>query len=430
MSLKRKIKFDLEKRKRKGELITSNVPVRIRISINGKRLDLFSGFRVDFQDWDFEKQRVVHNTKNISGQVASEINITLNNFHNDLERFFLKCSAEDLIPSNDEVRNAFNAIKVKYGLAKENKVEEVTVKDFYGVFDEFISVSSRLRNWTKGTITKFMALKKHLYEYNKALAFSDLTDQGLSDILHYFIQQIELKNSTTKKHFSNLKWFMKYALEKQHTDNDAILRFKPRLVQPKKKIIFLTEEEIIQIQNTIIPPTKAYLEKVRDVLLFLCFSGIRYSDVYKLKKSDVKDGRFEVTTEKTADSLVIELNSTSEAILEKYKNTPFKNDKALPVISNQKMNVFLKELGEIAGIDEPITDVYYIGNKRHDITKPKYEYLTTHIGRRSFICLCISKGVPIQVIMKWTGHSDYDAMKPYIEVSSKTKKIEMQKLNF
>lgn len=139
MSLKRKIKFDLEKRKRKGELITSNVPVRIRISINGKRLDLFSGFRVDFQDWDFEKQRVVHNTKNISGQVASEINITLNNFHNDLERFFLKCSAEDLIPSNDEVRNAFNAIKVKYGLAKENKVEEVTVKDFYGIFDEFIS---------------------------------------------------------------------------------------------------------------------------------------------------------------------------------------------------------------------------------------------------------------------------------------------------
>src|SRR5699024_2125661 len=142
-------------------------------------------------------------------------------------------------------------------------------------------------------------------------------------------------------------------------------------------------------------------------LLFLCFSGIRYSDVYKLKKSDIKDGRFEVTTEKTADRLVIELNNTSEAILEKYKNSPFKNDKALPVISNQKMNVFLKELGEIAGIDEPITDEYYIGNKRHDITKPKYEYLTTHIGRRSFICLCISKGVPIQVILTWTCHSDY-----------------------
>src|SRR5699024_1489386 len=176
--------------------------------------------------------------------------------------------------------------------------------------------------------------------------------------------------------------------------------------------------------------SKAYLERVRYVLLFLCFSGIRYSDVYKLKKSDIKNNKFEVTTEKTADSLVIELNSTSKAILEKYKDTPFKNGKALPVISNQKMNVYLKELGEIAGLDEPITDIYFIGNKRHDITKPKYEYMTTHIGRRSFICLCISKGVPIQVIMKWTGHSDYDAMKPYIEVSSKTKEIEMQKLNF
>lgn len=430
MIIKRKIRFVLEKRKRKGSVITSNVPIRIRISVNGKRLDFFSGFRIDTENWDIENHRVFQNKKNKAGQSANEINLTLNNYENDLDRFFIKCAAMEVDPSADAIKEEIESIKAKNGFAKESATEIEHTNNFYDVFDEFIKTSSRLKSWTDGTVTKFTALKGHLYEYKKDLAFTDLTDQGLSDILHFFVHQIKLKNSTTKKHLSNLKWFMKYALEKEHTKNDAILRFKPRLIQPKKKIIFLTEDEIKQVQDTVIPPSKAYLERVRDVLLFLCFSGIRYSDVYKLKKSDIKNNKFEVTTEKTADSLVIELNSTSKAILEKYKDTPFKNGKALPVISNQKMNVYLKELGEIAGLDEPITDIYFIGNKRHDITKPKYEYMTTHIGRRSFICLCISKGVPIQVIMKWTGHSDYDAMKPYIEVSSKTKEIEMQKLNF
>lgn len=108
---------------------------------------------------------------------------------------------------------------------------------------------------------------------------------------------------------------------------------------------------------------------------------------------------------------------------------PLKSNKALPVISNQKMNEYLKELGELAGINEKITETYFIGNKRYDVPKPKYEHMTSHIGRRSFICLCIAKNIPIQIIMKWTGHSDYKSMIPYIEVSEKTKEIEMKKLN-
>ena len=87
--------------------------------------------------------------------------------------------------------------------------------------------------------------------------------------------------------------------------------------------------------------------------------------------SDVKSDHIEVTTVKTADSLNIELNKYSKAILEKYKDIHFENNMALPVISNQKMNDYLKELGELAEINEPVRETYYKGNERIDEVAPK-----------------------------------------------------------
>lgn len=101
------------------------------------------------------------------------------------------------------------------------------------------------------------------------------------------------------------------------------------------------------------------MERVRDVFLFCCFTSLRYSDVRNLKRSDIKPDHIEVTTVKTADSLIIELNDHSKAILEKYKDVHFENHMALPVISNQKMNDYLKELGELAEINEPVRETYY-----------------------------------------------------------------------
>lgn len=125
----------------------------------------------------------------------------------------------------------------------------------------------------------------------------------------------------------------------------------------------------------------------------------------------------------------VELNKHSKAILDKYRKIPIENNKALPVISNQKMNEYLKELGEIAEINEPTRETYYIGNERIDDVKPKYEHLSTHVGRRTFICTALSLGIPAQVVMKWTGHSDYKSMKPYIDVADTIKANAMSKFD-
>ena len=194
-------------------------------------------------------------------------------------------------------------------------------------------------------------------------------------------------------------------------------------------MIFLTWEELNKLKNYQIPESKQYLERVRDVFLFCCFTGLRYSDVHNLKKSDIRDGYIEITTVKTAERLIIELNNHSKAILDKYKGVEFEGHKALPVISNQKMNDYLKELGELAEINEPVSETYYKGSSRIDTITPKYALLGTHAGRRTFICNALALGIPAQVVMKWTGHSDYKAMKPYIDIADDVKANAMNKFN-
>ena len=93
------------------------------------------------------------------------------------------------------------------------------------------------------------------------------------------------------------------------------------------------------------------------------------------------------------------------------------------------MNAYLHELCELAGFDEPIRITYYRGNERFDEIKPKYKVIGTHTGRRSFICNALGMGISPQVVMKWTGHSDYKAMKPYIDVCDEIKEEAMKKFD-
>ena len=438
ITIKRKITVDVERRKKKGVIINENAPIFIRLTFLSNRINLYSGFRTNIADWDPEKKEVIFGRINSNEQNAEVINLNIAKYKSAIQSFFYECSIKNEIPTIEQVKDAYEKIKndgveIKNAKKLEVEIEESYTKkekSFYEVFDEFTSYNGKINNWTADTYAKLSTLKSHLQLFNPKIKFKDLTLEELSNILSFFSKNLKLRNTITKKYIENIKWFLRYAVKKGYTENKLFEDFHPKLKIAKKKLIFLTESEILQIKDCVIPESKLYLERVRDVLLFLCYSGLRHSDVFKLKKSDIKNGKFDVTTLKTNDSLVIELNKTSQEIIDKYKDIPFKNDKALPVISNQNMNEYLKELGELAEINESITETFFIGNERYDETKPKYELLSSHVGRRSFVCLCIAKGIGIQIIMKWTGHSDYKSMKPYIEVADSTKAIEMQKLNF
>ena len=428
MNIKRNIIFTLESRKKDGVLITENVPIRMRVNFASKRIEFTTGYRIDATKWDADKQRVKNGCSNKLKQSASEINASLLEYYTEIQSIFKRFEVEDVMPTPEQIKEAFNALHKPVSEEPKPKKEALPC-DFFQVFDDFVEDCGRQNNWTDSTFEKFAAVKNHLTNFREGLTFEFFDERGLNDYVGYLRDVKEMRNTTIGKQLSFLKWFLRWAFKKGVHQNNAYDSYKPKLKSTQKKIIFLTWDELNRLREFKIPFNKQALERVRDVFLFQCFTGLRYSDVFNLRRSDIKDDHIEVTTVKTSDSLIIELNNHSKAILDKYKDVAFENDKVLPVITNQKMNDYLKELAELAGIDEPIRQTYYKGNERIDDVTPKYALLGTHAGRRTFICNALALGIPPQVVMKWTGHSDYKAMKPYIDIADDIKANAMSKFN-
>ena len=427
MNIKRNIIFTLESRKKDGVLIVENVPIRMRVNFASKRIEFTTGYRIDAAKWDSDKQRVRNGCTNKLKQSASEINASLLGYYTEVQEIFKKFEVEEIMPTPEQIKEAFNALHKP--IEEEVKPRKSTPNAFYKVFDEFVRDCGRQNDWTDSTYEKFAAVKNHLMNFRDGLTFDFFDEKGLNDYVTYLRDVKEMRNSTIGKQLSFLKWFLRWAFKKGVHLNNAYDSYKPKLKSTQKKIIFLTWEELNKLREFEIPAAKQALDRVRDVFLFQCFTGLRYSDVFNLRRSDIKGDHIEVTTVKTSDSLIIELNKHSKAILDKYKNVAFEDDKVLPVITNQKMNDYLKELAELAGIDEPVRQTYYRGNERIDEVTPKYALLGTHAGRRTFICNALALGIPPQVVMKWTGHSDYKAMKPYIDIADDIKANAMSKFN-
>ena len=398
--------------------------LRYRIKWDGNIVAFNLGYRVEVQKWSTETQRCKANTTHGNKKVsASVINRKIQLFESACEKTFQKYEIDDLIPNQDQFREWFNV-----EIGRTPKEELKSEKNFFEIYDMFVNEESINSQWNFRTLQKMKTQKKVLEEFDHDISFEKFNEQYLSNYQRY-LEGKNHKNSTISKELAALKWFLKWAMKKGYTKSGEFEKFKPKIKNVQKKIIFLNKSELKRFTEYEIPTDKSYLEKIRDVFLFQCFTGLRYSDVFNLKRSDVKDGYLEITTLKTADNLIIELNSYSRKLLNKYIDVEFEHNKALPVISNQKMNDYLKELAELAEIDELVTQTYFKGNERIEEVLPKYSLMSTHAGRRTFVCNALSLGIPPQVVMKWTGHSDYKAMKPYIDIADEIKATAMEKFD-
>lgn len=424
MTLKRKVIFELNKRGKAAEH-----PIRMRLTYAGERIDFSMGFNIDQTKWDADAQIVRNGCTNKLKQTSTEINKHLSVCKSTLDKIFQRYEVDSIIPTIKMVKDAYYAI---YGKKRtlESKPNEI---GFFQRFDEFVKDRGTNKNWTDATYTKFKTVRSHLEEFDPNLSFDALTEEKLLAYV-VFLQTDKkevsgMRNSTISKQLGFLKWFLRWATSKHYNSQIAYSSFSPNLKSVKKEIVYLEWEELINLYNLEIPVSQQYLERVRDVFCFCCFTSLRYSDAYNLKRSDIKNGALHITTIKTNDKLTIQLNDYSTAILEKYKDIQFIENKALPVISNQKMNEYLKVLGEKAKLNDPVTDIYFKDNERKETVYPKWALLGTHAGRRTFICNALAMDIPAQVVMKWTGHSDYKAMQPYIDVAEKVKAEAMNKFN-
>ena len=234
--------------------------------------------------------------------------------------------------------------------------------------------------------------------FRPKLKFSDLTEKTLTQFVVYLRDEKQLrtprkakgertdydeddftglKNSTIKKKLGYMRWFLNWATDKGYNTNTAYKTFVPTLKQTQKKVIYLSKEELKAVRDLELKGENVFLEPVRDIFLFCCFSSLRYSDASSLKWNDVKEDHIEVTTVKTADSISIEINDMMRSILDKYKDVPSKDGLVFSYYTNQAMNRDIKVLCRIAGIDQEERITTYRGNERIDEIKKKYELVGT-----------------------------------------------------
>ncbi len=405
--------------------------IRVSIMIGGFRLmnTIGNGYAIHPDKWDLEKQRVKKGASNSRSVTYAEINNRISTIASTFEALEADVVGGKTI-QDDTLKKIFKEQFSKVPV-KETKKEIVEVFDetLFGYFDKFIAQQKKINNWHRKTENKFTVIRKQLFAFNPNLKYEDITKEMLSNYCKHLESNYNLVNSTIKKHILHLRQFFRWSIEEQIIVSSPIINYLPKLDTAQKPIIYLEWDELMTLYNYQFKENDAHLERVRDCFVFQCFTGLRYSDLYNLRRSDIRGNSIFVTTIKTSDSLEIQLNDYSVAILDKYSKEEYPNNKALPVISNQKMNDALKIICKTVGIDTPIRTTIYQGTERKEVIKPKYELIGTHCGRRTFVCNALMLGIAPDIVMKWTGHSDYKAMKPYIEISNKAKAEAMKLFN-
>lgn len=417
MIIKRTINFYPNKDKERN----GYAPLRCYVRFNSQALVFNLGYNVTLNAWNADTQRCKRNTFHDKQNIpANEINKIIASCEDIVNDCFAHFEQQETIPSKEELKEL---IDIKTGKKKDKQVDK---NNFIYIFDQCINQAQSTEKWTHGTEKAKKVVRNHLYKFNPNLTLSDFDDVRLPEkIINYYLRtDVSVSNLTLQKHFSVIKSVIRWAIRNRYIENSYFLSYKLELKTARKQIIFLTWDELMTVFNFDFSSTP-YLGAVRDVFCFCCFTSLRYSDVANLKAENITDDTIHFTTIKTADTLDIELNKYSRAILDKYKGSSFAKGRVLPVISNQKMNDYLKEMAKMCGLDTPITTTSYKGTKRIETTTPKYELITTHAGRRTFISNAIMLGIPPEIVMKWSGHSDYKAMKPYIEIANEAKKKAM-----
>jgi len=432
MLLKYKINFYLEKRSSNasqhgGQKAYPNAPILMSFAFEGKRLHFYTGYRIDSWKWDETTQQVRRNNLNRNGITAQTIN----------DRLFKLSSSVSEVYQRRKIAGkpiSIQAIKEDLILAlNENRSAGDT---FFDCMDAYIREKEKIN--TEGTVKKYRTLKSHLEDFQQKahfkLEFESTGEEFLRRFVAFLLQEKDMVNSTVAKTIKLVKAFLSWAETRGFSQNLSFKRFRHNLKgvdsfggSKTSKVIFLTWPEFEHLYT--MPIAKPYLEHVRDVFCFLCATGQRYSDVANLKWSNVKADTLEFTTIKTEETVKVDLNDYSRAILEKYKGANLKDDRCLPVISNQKMNEYLKELGRDAGLTSRETIVYYQGPQRIEETFDKWELLTTHVGKKTFVTNAFFWGIPLEVIKQWTGNKDDRMFKSYYAVIDQQKKREMEKFN-
>lgn len=374
--------------------------VMLRIYLNNERLSLGStGIAITASQWDKDKERIKGRTTD-----ALSTNLQLDNIASGLQAIFRKIEMSDDL-SLERIKSEF--------LGKKDEID--TLMQLFEKHNTDISKQVGI-SVSKATLQKYNICKRHFSDFlDKQYKRNDLK---LTELTYLVIREFDLYLRTVVGQNSNtatktMKTFKTITLLGQKMGvllHDPFMNHRFHLEPVNRG--FLTDEEILLIANKEIGIPR--LELVRDIFIFSCFTGLAYIDVSNLTPDHIitlGDKQWIMTQrQKTSVETNILLLDIPKAIIDKYCDNPAypkRENKLFPILSNQKMNAYLKEIADLCGIKKN---------------------LTFHLARHTFATMSLSKGVPMESVSKMLGHTNIKTTQIYARITNKKIEHDMEKL--
>ena len=359
-----------DKQKSNGE-----IPIFCRITIDKQEARF--GIKKDVKSaiWDAKAGRAVGRTSEVV-----EINAIIDKTKSALFNVYNEILLSDVNVTAEKVKNYFLG-----GITKNHNLLEQFQRHNDDV-EKLIGISK-----SKATYQKYEVTRKHLTDFVKEkynlsdISFKEINNLFITDFEVYLLTSCGCNPNTTAKFMQFLKRIVIIAKNNGWIKADPFANYKIRIKKVDRG--YLQQSEVESIMGKRFATQR--LEQVRDIFVFSCFCGLAYIDVKKLRKENIRtsfDGNLWIMgkREKTDVTFSIPLLDIPKRILEKYEDT-LPDNRILPVPSNQKVNAYLKEIGDLCGIDKD---------------------LTFHLARHTFATLALSKGVSLESVSKMLGHTN------------------------
>jgi site-specific recombinase XerD len=297
---------------------------------------------------------------------------------------------------------------------KAKPVEKIS--GFWNLWEQFVQ-TGKLYRFKPATVKKYTSLKNHLKDFEKTGQKLDLETIGESILedfqaFCYTKEPKPLNTGTTAKYIGLLKMFLNWCHKKGHMGNTFWRYFSP-IRQPDGLKVIMSDQDIDSITKVDLKE-KNHLRNVRALFILSCETGLRFSDYTRINSQHLKqdgDGyNLEIRQTKTDEHVSIPLTETALNTVRELINGKYH------AITNQRMNEYVKNLCELAEITEPFEVHKYKGRDKTVEIIPKHKLVTTHTGRRTFATNLLNKGVPAEVVMKFTGHKDYRSFAKYVNI--------------
>jgi len=378
-----KVLFYLKRDKQKAN---GNVPLFCRITVDGNEVRFGMKKDVNPKFWEVSAGKATGRTNE-----AVEINNLIDNTKSAIYKIYRELQERENNVSAEKVRNVFLGLDTKH------------LPTLLGLFDQHNKEKKLLigKTITESTYDKYRITRDHLAEFlEKDYHLSDIS---LKDINHKFICDFELfllttrgcAENTTAKYIQFFKHIIIIAIKNEYIYKNPFAEYSIQIKKVDRG--YLTQGEVEILMNQKFETQR--LEKMRDVFVFCCFTGLSYIDVKNLTEGNIRtsfDGNLWIMGKrgKTDVSYNVPLLDIPEKILDKYKGKL--ENRLLPVINNQNCNTYMKEIGTLCGIKKN---------------------LTFHLSRHTFATLTLSKGVSIESVSKMLGHTNIQTTQIYARIT-------------